>query len=273
MFRAGFAPISLLTCAALLASGSAATGAPRGHVPKPDSASPDAIGRLLLSMEQAPAAAEIGARSRPSTPLTQAPAATLSAADIHALKDAIRLARRGNGEMAARRSQEIGDGVSRQLVEWLILRSDDGTIGFARYAAFIRANPSWPSLDLIRRRAEARLWSERHEPGTVLAFFSDREPLGALGKLAIARALVSHPRVVMVDELSLGLAPRIVADLLAVLRGVADDEGTGFLLVEQHVGFALRSTDRYYVLESGRITGNGEGGEGALDDVRAAMAV
>ncbi len=45
------------------------------------------------------------------------------------------------------------------------------------------------------------------------------------------------------------------------------------LLVEQHVGFALRSTDSYYVLESGRITGSGEGGAGALDEVRAAMTV
>jgi urea transport system ATP-binding protein len=45
------------------------------------------------------------------------------------------------------------------------------------------------------------------------------------------------------------------------------------LLVEQHVGFALRSTDRYYVLESGRITGQGAGGEGAMDEVRSAMAV
>ena len=45
------------------------------------------------------------------------------------------------------------------------------------------------------------------------------------------------------------------------------------LLVEQHVGFALRATSRYYVLESGRVTSHGEGGPGAVDDVRAAMAV
>jgi urea transport system ATP-binding protein len=44
-------------------------------------------------------------------------------------------------------------------------------------------------------------------------------------------------------------------------------------LVEQHVGFALRATDSYYVLESGRITGRGDGGENAIDEVRAAMAV
>ena len=49
--------------------------------------------------------------------------------------------------------------------------------------------------------------------------------------------------------------------------------GTAAALTKQHVGFALRSTSSYYVLESGRITGSGEGGEGALDDVRAAMAV
>jgi urea transport system ATP-binding protein len=44
-------------------------------------------------------------------------------------------------------------------------------------------------------------------------------------------------------------------------------------LVEQHVGFALRSTDRYYVLESGHITGTGDGGEASMEQVRAAMAV
>ena len=71
--------------------------------------------------------------------------------------------------------------------------------------------------------------------------------------LAIARALVSHPRVVMVDELSLGLAPRIVADLLAVLRGVADDEGTGFLLVEQHVAMVLDVADHAVVLNRGEV--------------------
>jgi urea transport system ATP-binding protein len=43
--------------------------------------------------------------------------------------------------------------------------------------------------------------------------------------------------------------------------------------VEQHVGFALRSTDRYYVLESGYITGSGDGGETSMHEVRAAMAV
>ncbi|MEJ1938323.1 hypothetical protein WDZ92_49645, partial [Nostoc sp. NIES-2111] len=70
----------------------------------------------------------------------------------------------------------------------MILRSDDDAIDFQRYASFIRANPSWPGLDRFRRRAEARLWFESHEAGTVLTFFSERKPLGPLGKLALARA-------------------------------------------------------------------------------------
>lgn len=75
------------------------------------------------------------------------------------------------------------------MAEWVILRSNDDAIDFDRYASFLRANPSWPSLDLFRGRAEARLWFDRHEPGTVLTFFARRQPLGPLGKLALARAL------------------------------------------------------------------------------------
>ncbi|TCU77064.1 soluble lytic murein transglycosylase [Bradyrhizobium sp. R2.2-H] len=91
--------------------------------------------------------------------------------------------------MAIERSERISDRASRKLAEWVILRSNYDAIDFERYASFMRANPSWPSLDLFRRRAEARLWFERREPRTVLTFFSQRKPLGPLGQLALARAL------------------------------------------------------------------------------------
>ena len=71
--------------------------------------------------------------------------------------------------------------------------------------------------------------------------------------LALARALQSRPAVLMVDEMSLGLAPRIVHSLLSVLTDVAGEYGCGILLVEQHVEMALAVANRAYVLAHGHL--------------------
>jgi len=71
--------------------------------------------------------------------------------------------------------------------------------------------------------------------------------------LAVGRALVSAPRVLLVDEMSLGLAPVIVERLLPILRRVAEDLGACVLFVEQHVSLALEVADRAYVLSHGRL--------------------
>jgi len=79
--------------------------------------------------------------------------------------------------------------------------------------------------------------------------------------LAMARALVSSPRLLMVDEMSLGLAPVIVQRLLPVVRQVADETGAGVLLVEQHVHLALEIADRACVLSHGRMVLTGDAKE------------
>jgi branched-chain amino acid transport system ATP-binding protein len=72
--------------------------------------------------------------------------------------------------------------------------------------------------------------------------------------LALAKALSSGPRVLLIDELSLGLAPVIVQRLLPVIRRIARERRMAVLLVEQHTPMALTVADRVYVMRRGRIT-------------------
>ena len=90
--------------------------------------------------------------------------------------------------------------------------------------------------------------------------------------LSLARSLGRKPKVLLADELSLGLAPIIVANLLQAVRAAADEQGCGVLLVEQHVRQALKVADRVYVMERGRIalTGTAEEVVGQLDRIEAA---
>ena len=78
--------------------------------------------------------------------------------------------------------------------------------------------------------------------------------------LAIARALMSEPRLLLLDEPSLGLAPLIIADIFRTIRALRD-AGLTILLVEQMANQALAVADRAYVLETGRVTAQGSGRE------------
>ena len=90
--------------------------------------------------------------------------------------------------------------------------------------------------------------------------------------LSLARALGRDPKVLLADELSLGLAPIIVTNLLKAVRDAADERGVGVLLVEQHVRQALKVADRVYLMERGRIVLSGTSDEvvGQLDKIEAA---
>jgi soluble lytic murein transglycosylase len=128
----------------------------------------------------------------PAAPFAAAASTSTSAADIAAVKEAFGLARRGNSSRAAEVQATITDPVARKLVEWAILRSDNNDAGFSRYAAFIAANPGWPSMGVLRRRAEAMLWTENANPATVLAYLGKEPPLSAKGKFLLARAMVAQ---------------------------------------------------------------------------------
>jgi branched-chain amino acid transport system ATP-binding protein len=79
--------------------------------------------------------------------------------------------------------------------------------------------------------------------------------------LAMARALVSQPKLLLVDEMSLGLAPIIVERLLPLVRDIADSTGAGVLIVEQHVHLALEVANRAYVMSHGEIVLEGSAAE------------
>ena len=83
--------------------------------------------------------------------------------------------------------------------------------------------------------------------------------------LAIARAVMSRPRLLLLDEPSLGLAPLIVRNIFAVIRAL-HEQGVTILLVEQNAHLALQYADRGYVLEAGRVTISGPASELANDD-------
>jgi soluble lytic murein transglycosylase len=148
------------------------------------------IPRALVANAPIPTADPPELRGSGNAALAPAPAVPISVADIAAVRKAADFARSGKTKEATEAQKAVSSPLGRKLVEWLILRADDGDAGFERIAAFIAANPSWPNIGLLRKRAEGALWEEQRTPTVVRTFFGASRPMSAKGRLALARAFM-----------------------------------------------------------------------------------
>ncbi|MBQ6832333.1 MAG: ABC transporter ATP-binding protein [Oscillospiraceae bacterium] len=128
--------------------------------------------------------------------------------------------------------------------------------------AFTQKNVSKEDLDMVFDLFP-RLKERRHQVAGTLSG-------GEQQMLAMSRALMSHPKLMMLDEPSMGLAPILVDQIFSIIKDL-HKAGTTILLVEQNASKALQIADRAYVLETGSITLSGTGPELARsDEVRKA---
>jgi branched-chain amino acid transport system ATP-binding protein len=132
-------------------------------------------------------------------------------------------------------------------------------------------------LGAYTRRDRAAVGADIDRQFTIFPVLAQRrnQPAGTLSggeqqMLAIARAVMSRPRLLLLDEPSLGLAPLIVREIFTIIRNL-HSTGVTILLVEQNAHLALQNADRGYVLEAGRITIAGPTGE-LLSDARVRKA-
>lgn len=125
--------------------------------------------------------------------------------------------------------------------------------------AYVRTNRAEVRADIERQFNLFPILGERRKQlaGTLSG--------GEQQMLAIARAVMSRPRLLLLDEPSLGLAPLIVQSIFAVIREL-HEQGVTILLVEQNAHLALRYADRGYVLEAGRVTISGSAAALAEDE-------
>lgn len=165
------------------------------------------------------------------------------------------------GVVRARRGSVTFDGrnlssvPAHEVVRLGLAQSPEGRKIFPRLTvlenlemgAFTRRDPAGVKEDIAKYYAMFPILEKRkHQPGGLLSG-------GEQQMLAIARALMSRPKLLLLDEPSLGLAPQIVVQIFDIIREL-NKGGMSVLLVEQNARMALKVAHRGYVLETGRIT-------------------
>jgi soluble lytic murein transglycosylase-like protein len=105
--------------------------------------------------------------------------------DLAAVKQALELVRQHKAREATALARSFGDPVAQKLVEWALLRHSEGEARFERYASFIRANPDWPSIPMLRHRAEVRVQEPRY--GASVRGFLGGQPTGAENRPGVKR--------------------------------------------------------------------------------------
>jgi len=168
--------------------------------------------------------------------------------------------------------RDIAGATTQQIVDLGIVQVPEGRRLFA--AMSVRDQLL---LGAYRRRDKAEVQADLAHVLDLFPRLKDRtrQSAGSLSggeqqMVAIGRALMSRPRLLMIDELSLGLAPVIIESLVEIIRQVNQD-GTTVLLVEQDVQTALEQATRGYVLETGRVTLSGAAAD-LLGDERVRRA-
>jgi branched-chain amino acid transport system ATP-binding protein len=116
-----------------------------------------------------------------------------------------------------------------------------------RLGGYVRRDRAGVAADIEQMyRRFPRLQERKRQPAGLLSG-------GEQQMLAISRALMLRPRLLLLDEPSFGLAPMVVAEIFRILRSLNEDEGVSILLVEQNARLALDLADRAYLLETGRV--------------------
>jgi ABC-type branched-subunit amino acid transport system ATPase component len=207
-----------------------------------------ALDDVSLDVEEGGAVSLLGANGAGKTSLLRAVSGLLRFHGGAVSGGAVRFA--GRDVTGLHPSALVGAGLG-QCLEGRRIFADLTVSENLRVGAFARR----ARADLMRRRDQVIEWFP--PLGERLAQKGGLLSGGEQQMLAIGRALMAQPRLLLLDEPSLGLAPLVVAQIGDVLRRVCQQEGTAVLLVEQSTALALRMTERAYLLETGRMQSSG----------------